>query len=354
MVALLVAGGVGAALWSALADGSGGPAASRLSVARLAGERLITGFSGGHAPKAVRRMIHRGELAGVILFTDNLGGRRHSRRLIRRLQAIPRPEPLRDPLLVMIDQEGGLVKRLAGPPSASAGEMGRRGPRFSRRQGARTGRSLAGVGVNVDLAPVLDVGRPGSAIRAEHRSFGGKARRVGATAMPFARALQRHGVVATGKHFPGLGAAPRNTDVAVQRIELSRRRLRRVDERPYGPFAAAHGGMVMLSTAIYPSLSSRPAAFSRRIATRELRSRIDFGGVSITDSLQTASAQAFGSPARAGFAAAKAGTDLLLFTGSGAAKHAARALRKGLRSGRLDRGPFEGSAQRVLDLRATL
>jgi beta-N-acetylhexosaminidase len=302
----------------------------------------------------MRKMIRKGQVAGVILFSENLGSRRHARRLIRRLQAIPRPADVNDPLLVMIDQEGGLVKRLPGPPTASAQEMGQRGRRFSRRQGARTGRSLRSVGVNVNLAPVLDVGRPGSAIRAQHRSFGRKPRRVISTAIPFAKAMQRRDVIATGKHFPGLGAASRDTDFAIQRINLSSRQLRRVDERPYGPFTAAHGGVVMLSTAIYPKLSPRPAAFSPGIATGELRGHVGYEGVSITDALETVSVRDFGGPARAGTAAARAGTDLLLYTRRGAAARAGRTLRRKLRAGSLERGPFEESAQRVLDLRSRL
>ena len=80
-------------------------------------------------------MIGQGKLAGVILFTDNLGSKHHARRLIRKLQAIKRPHHLRSPLLVMIDQEGGLVKRLSGPPNASAEEMGKRGKRYSAARG---------------------------------------------------------------------------------------------------------------------------------------------------------------------------------------------------------------------------
>jgi beta-N-acetylhexosaminidase len=360
-------GGIAAALWVALGDGTSagdgeaGPAAadavgatdaSSLTRAQLAGERVITGFPGGRPPQRVVRMIRTGAVAGVILFSENLGTRRHSRRLIRRLQAIKRPPGLRDPLLVMIDQEGGLVKRLAGPPSASAQVMGRRGPRYCRRQGSATGRSLRSVGVNVNLAPVLDVGRRGSAIRAQHRSFGGTPRRVIRTAIPFATAMQSHGVAATGKHFPGLGAAPQDTDFAVQRIRLRRSELRRVDEKPYGAFAAKGGDVVMISTAIYPRLSRKPAAFARRIATGELRHRIGFDGVSISDALETVSVRAFGGPAKAGVAAARAGTDLLLFTRPGAAARAESALRGRLRSGALTRASFERSAQRVLDLRA--
>ena len=130
----------------ALADGTtegtdagetmAGTDAGELTARRLAGERLVAGFEGLHPPRSVRRMVREGRVAGVILFSDNLGSRTHARRLISRLQAIHRPKGLRDPLLVMIDQEGGLVKRLSGAPEASAQAMGRRGAGYSRHQGA--------------------------------------------------------------------------------------------------------------------------------------------------------------------------------------------------------------------------
>lgn len=353
---MLIVAGIGTAIWVALADGTPKreSRADDLSISQLAGQRLITGFSGASVPDKVERMVAQGKVAGVVLFDENLGTKRHARRLIRKLEGIKRPRGLRSPLLVMIDQEGGLVKRLAGPPNASAEEMGRRGKRYSRRQGAKTARNLKGVGVNVNLAPVLDVGRPGSAIRAEERSFGGKPGRVSRTAVPFATAMQRQGVAATGKHFPGLGAAKENTDDAVQKIRLSRSKLRRIDEKPYGPFTAKHGKLVMLSMAVYTRFSHRPAAFTRSIATRELRGRVGFGGVSITDALETASTANFGGPAKVGVAAAKAGADLLLFTSKGAASKAGEVLREKLRKGALDRPGFEDSVNRVLRLRAGL
>ncbi len=348
------------ALWMALADRSGGgrrsqaTAASQLSVRELAGERLIAGFSGTSVPGRLEDMIGHGDVAGVILFSENLPSRRGARHLIRHLQGITRPRGLRDPLLIMIDQEGGLVKRLPGPPNASAQEMGRRGTRYSRRQGGKTAVSLRDVGVNVNLAPVLDVGRPGSAIRAEHRSFGGRPHRVIKTAIPFAGAMERRGVSATGKHFPGLGTAPKNTDVAVQRIRLSKSKLRRIDERPYEALVAHHGDMVMISTAIYTHFSHRPAAFSKTIATGELRHRLNFEGVSISDALETASAGDFGGPVKVGVATARAGTDLLLYTDYRSAGAAGHALRDKLRSGRLERSRFQDSVQRVLDLRGRI
>jgi beta-N-acetylhexosaminidase len=246
------------------------------------------------------------------------------------------------------------VKRIGGAPTSSAAQMGARGSGFSREQGARTAANLANAGVSVDLAPVLDVARPGSDIAATERGFGPTPARVAATAVPFAAALQDGGVAATGKHFPGLGSARLNTDFAVQRVRLSKGVLRDVDEAPYRRFIATGGEMVMLSTAIYPAFSPRPAAFARPIATGELRDRLGFEGVSISDALETASVAAFGGPAKAGMAAARAGTDILLFTDHRAGARAEAALLRGLRSGSLLRADFEESAGRVLRLRHRL
>lgn len=326
-------------------------AASRLTIPRLAGERIVAGFPGSTVPEPVRRMIHDGRLAGVILFSSNLPTRDAGRDLIADLQSIRRPAGLRDPLLVMVDQEGGLVKRLGGAPNASAEEMGARGPGYSAQQGRLAARNLKDVGVNVDLAPVLDVARPGGVIADTDRGFGSDPASVARTAIRFAAALSDGGIAPTAKHFPGLGAARENTDFAVQRIGLSRARLRAVDERPYPPFVGLRRALVMVNSAVYPAFSDKPAAFTRAIATRELRVRLHFSGVSITDALGSAAVQAFGGPAKAGVSAATAGTDILLFSDYESGARAHRALVKGLNSHRLDRKEFERSVRRVLKLR---
>ncbi len=330
------------------------PVAAELGVRELAGQRLIAGFEGPRLPAGLRRAIARGELAGVVLFSDNFSGPASARRLARRLQAIRRPRHLRDPLLIAIDQEGGEIRRLPGPPLESAAQMGTRGAGFARRQGRLTAANLRAAGVNVDLAPVLDVARPGSAIGSEQRSFGARPDAAAEAGVAFATGLQAGGGVATAKHFPGLGAAAVNTDFGVERIDLPAATLRRVDEAPFAKFARAGGRLVMLSSAIYPALSPRPAVLARQIATGELRRRLRFGGVSISDDLQSAAAMAFGSPAKLGTAAAGAGTDLLLFRHYGAVAGAGAAIEAAIRRGQIPRREAIASAQRVLDLRASL
>jgi beta-N-acetylhexosaminidase len=324
-----------------------------LGDAQLVGQRIVTGFEGETPPAALRKRIRAGRIGGVILFEDNFDTRGEARALVGKLQSISRPRGLSDPLPVMIDQEGGLVKRLAGPPALSAAEMGAEGRRTCARQGAATGRMLKRVGINVDLAPVLDVARAGSAIETEGRSFGRDPRRVARCGGAFAGGLEEAGVAPTAKHFPGIGAAQINTDDAVQEIALSKSRLRARDEAPYETFAAggAPERLVMLSSAVYPAFSSEPAALTRKLATVELRERLGFEGVSITDALETASTDAFGGPTAAGAKAARAGTDMLLFVSLGAATDAAGRLRGLLGH---DRDRFVASVERILAFRSAL
>ena len=321
---------------------------------QLAGARIVAGFNGAAVPWALRDAIRGGRVAGVVLYEENIPTRGDARRLIASLQGIPRPAGMRDPLLILIDQEGGLVKRIDGAPFHSAEEIGARGAAFARREGRRTGRNLRSVGVNVDIAPVLDVPRPGSPIADTYRGYGTSAARVSAVGVAFAEGLQQAGVAATAKHFPGLGASLDDTDTEVSRIGLSKARLRAVDEAPYRRYAAAGGEVVMVAAGIYPSFSPQPAAFSRTLVSGELRHRLGYRGVVMTDALDTVSVAAYGDPAETGVAAARAGCDLLLFTEPGPAEQARRALAGRLRTGSLDAEEFEAAAQRVQDLRAGL
>ena len=328
--------------------------ASDLGVRPLAGQRLIAGFSGEQPPRALRRMIRNGELAGVILFSDNFDDAGEARRLIGGLQSVRRGRGLRDPLLVMVDQEGGLVKRLPGPPAVSAAEMGSRGETFSRRQGPshraqpRQGRVQRRPGAGPRRRPPRRGDQRGGAKLRLQRRHGLAERRC------LRRGLAGKWGPATAKHFPGLGAAELNTDFGVVEIGLSAATIRSVDEAPFAGFIDSGGALVMMSNAIYPAFSQRPAVFTRAIATGELRDRLGFEGVSVTDALQAAAAEAFGGPAKVGVAAARAGTDLLLFRQYKAADRAGAALRRALRARSLPRAQFERSAQRVLDLRAEL
>jgi beta-N-acetylhexosaminidase len=334
------------------------PAAETLPLDQAVGQRIVASLPGTTVPSSLAREIRRGHVAGVILFSRNIASRAQLRTLTGRLQAERRrgPAALRGrPLLVMIDQEGGLVKRLPGAPRHSPAQLGRIGSvRLARAEGAATGRNLRGVGVNVDLAPVLDVGQRGSSVRALDRSFGSSARRVSALGGAFAAGLADAGVLACAKHFPGLGRGMANEDDAFNRITVPLSALRAVDEAPFRAAARAGVPLVMVSTGVYPALDSAPAMFSSRIATAELRGTVGFGGVAISDDLEVP-ALAGRSPERKALVAVRAGEDLLLFAQSeAAAQRAAAALVRAVRAGTLQRTAIDAGADRVLALRNRL
>jgi beta-N-acetylhexosaminidase len=335
---------------------TGSPAARPLSDAQLAGQHVVFPFAGRTAPPALLARIRRGEAAGVIFLGANLGTPAQVRALTRTLRRTPRPAGLRAPLLLMVDQEGGSVQRLPGAPSRSAPDMAATGrPSVALAEGRATAATLRAAGMNVDLAPVVDVVRPESALHAEGRGFGfsvDDAARFGAA---FTRGLRAGGVAATAKHFPGFGAAPANTDLRAVRIPVGLRELRAVDRLPFRSAVSAGAGLVMVSSAIYPALSRAPAVLSPRVIQRELREGVRFQGVTISDDLEAPAFASRGGASGAAVAATRAGVDLLLFARTYAgADRAARALTAALRAGTVDRGALEQSLARVLALRGSL
>jgi beta-N-acetylhexosaminidase len=352
LLAVAVLSGVGGA--APMPDGG----AAGLTLAQAVGQRIVVSLPGTTVPDALARQVRRGEVAGVILFSRNIASRAQLRTLTARLQAERARGPValrRRPLLVMLDQEGGLVKRLSGAPSRSAAGMGATGSVAEvRAEGVATAHNLRGVGANVDLAPVLDLGLPGSFQRASGRAFAPTAEGVSRYGGAFAEGLAAGGVLAAAKHFPGLGRGSADEDMRLNRIEAPLAALRDQDEAPFRAAARCGVPLTMVSTGVYPALSGRPAMFSTRVATTELRDVVGFGGVSITDDLEVP-ALAHLSPERKALAAVRAGDDLLLFCQTAAAaERGAAALRRAVRAGTLSRAAIDGGADRVLALRDRL
>ena len=336
--------------------GSAGEQEGRaLTAAQLAGQRVVFAYPGPRPPRALVRRVRRGQAAGVVLFARNITSPRALRATVAGLQRAARRSPVALPLLVMVDQEGGLVKRLPGGPGRSAAEVGATGSRRAAlRDGRSAGLALHAAGANVDLAPVADVCRAGAALDRERRCYARRPAKVSRLAGAFAAGLRSRGVAATLKHFPGFGAARVNTDLSPVVIRTPRRRLRRIDGRPFAALAD-RAQLVMLSTAAYPAFTRLPAVFSRVVSTGELRGRLGFRGVSVSDALDTPAVTRFGGPGRLALRAARAGTDIVLFGGGyGAGATAANTLARRLRARRLPRRGFLRSARRVMALRAAL
>ncbi|MGI9008060.1 MAG: glycoside hydrolase family 3 N-terminal domain-containing protein [Streptosporangiaceae bacterium] len=337
----------------------------KLDAYQLAGQRVIWSYSGLTPPGLLLWAISHGRVAGVIFFKDNVGSNAHIAAVVKQLQTAnaATTNPVRLPLLLMTDQEGGLVRRLDGPPGDSAKQMGESATpqRTATNEGTLTGTFMHGLGVNVNLAPVLDVYRtPGNFIDEFGRSFSNKPGVVSKLGRLFLTAMQAKGVAATVKHFPGLGAATRsqNTDERPVTLNVPLSQLRSIDEAPYQGAIAAKVKLAMASWAVYPALDKKyPAGLSRTVVLGELRNRLGFAGVTITDALEAGALKNFGTTANRAVLATNAGMDLLLCAAETPTQGSAAmvALRNEfVKLSPTQQANFKAAAERVLALRATL
>ncbi len=309
----------------------------------------------GTAPSAtLLARVRRGEVGGVILFGANVRTAAQVRALARAVSAAARAggQPLP---LIMADQEGGATRRFASaPPFRSAAELGRLTPTELHTEGRATGLALRALGVNVDLAPVVDVPRvPGAFIAAQARAFSTDSRRVASLATAFAQGLADGQVAATAKHFPGLGRALVSTDVAAVTIDASSAQLA-ADLLPYRSLIAAGVPLVMVSNATYIALDAKPAAWSPAVQVL-LRRTLGFAGVTITDALDAVAVTHRRSVASAAVLSAQAGVDLLLVTGGEAESETVyRRLVMAASIGTIPRAGLERSWRRIAGLKQRL
>ncbi len=342
--------------------------AATLSAAQLAGQRVIYSYSGLTPPSALLKQIRHGQVGGVIFFSSNFANSAQFTSAVSTLvanNALAQNPAHNFPLLLMVDQEGGEVRRLPGAPVNSEKFIGSRPTAkqrntLARQAGRGAGQNLLSFGLNVNLAPVLDVFRaPGDFDDQFQRSYSMNPGIVSTLGAQFITAQQATGVAATAKHFPGLGAATasQNTDNVPVTITLSKATLQNVDEFPYAAAIAAGVKLVLVSWARYPNLgSSRPAGLSSVIVQGQLRRRLGFPGVTITDAIGAGALRSFGSVQNRSLLAAQAGMQLILSAAQTVTEgqQALGGLQTGFNNGTLSQSVFRATVTQILTLRSTL
>lgn len=330
-----------------------GEVLARWSDARLAAQTLAAPADEGDLGAAGATVA--AGIGGLVLFgssaPDNLAAQ---------LQAVERRAPGQVAPLVMTDEEGGAVQRMANlvgevPAPRTLGAT--RSPAAIEQLAVGLGRRLRAAGVTMDLAPVADVdGGPGPSNRDPDgtRSFSAATAVAAADAVAFAQGLRSGGVIPVLKHFPGLGGASGNTDV-MRASTLPWPEERAKGLPPFERAIAAGLPAIMVSNATVPGLSSLPASLSPAVVTGVLRHQLHFSGLVLTDSLSAVAIRAAGYPLpRAAVAALAAGDDLLLYgpLPVGELATATHQMLAGMvgavRSGALQRSRLVAAAGRVL------
>ena len=323
---------------------------SSLSLRDKAAQILLIGVEGSGLPAAdTLALLQRLPVGGVVLFGFNLP---------------PQPVDLGNftaalqdkagiPLIIAIDHEGGSVFRFKGggitripPPS----EVGSKGARYASLLGHIAGAELSALGVNMALAPVVELLTDGNKGFLGSRSYGREASMVDAAAGAYIKGIQAEGVAAVAKHFPGNAGEDPHKVLPELTVDAS------VYERDYLPrFASAirsRVSSVMLSHVVFSALDSvRPASLSPRIVGGELRRRLGFRGLAITDDLGMKALASGSSLENSAVAALGAGADLLMLTNMRAAERVRDAIVRAVEGGSLPAARLDEAVTRILELK---
>jgi beta-N-acetylhexosaminidase len=325
---------------------------SSYSLEAKVGQLFVAGFDGTRSTADIMELIIEYHLGGVIYFGRNVESPSQLRTLSTELrECVPEGAP---PLCIAIDQEGGRVARISwGTELPSAMTFGAADDAaLAASAGRATGHELWMLGIDLNLAPVLDVSNNPDNPVIGVRSFGEQPAAVAQLGTAFADGLQDAGVMACGKHFPGHGDTAVDSHHDLPRIEHDQDRLDRVELRPFR--AAIDAGIDALMTAhvAFPAITDEtecPATLSRRVITDLLREELGFDGLIITDCMEMDAISERVGTSEGAVQAVKAGCDLIIVSHTPAQQRAAiDGVIGAVKSGRISEERVDASVHRIL------
>jgi len=287
-----------------------------LTLRQKVGQTMMFGFHGMEPSSEITRLIREHHVGGVILFARNIGTPQDLLQLTTALQKIAYDAGHKHPLLISIDQENGVVRRLGAGTTLLPGNMAisATGQRTYAAEVARaTGRELKALGVNFNLAPVLDVNNNPANPVINVRSYGEDPAWVAECGTDAIHALQSAGVATCGKHFPGHGDTSKDSHLTLPSIPHDRKRLAEVEMVPFVKAIAGGVDSMMIAHVCFPEIEpdpSIPATMSRRVITDLLRDELGFQGVITTDCMEMHAISKTIGTVEGTYQAFKAGVDL--------------------------------------------
>lgn len=332
---------------------------ARMSLDEELGQLIMVEYNDQYYSPDLDTMISRLHAGGVIMYEFQMMTFNQTKHDIATMQ-----QHAQLPLLISTDEEGGIVHRLIHiyPPRPSALSIYQTGnPNIAAEQGHKVAQDLLALGINVNLAPDVDVALKPDAPDQVTRTFGYTVDSVEKFAGPYIKAMQSDGMIACIKHFPGLGDAAIDAHFGLPVVTRTREQLYAVELAPFKHFIQASDsqeqpGMIMPTDVLMPAIDPvYPAELSPAFMTDILRKEFGYDGVTLTDALYMKGVEINGkqiSMADAAVLALNAGNDMLLGpTGTDQMLDMLNGLKQALHDGRLSKARVDEAATRIIALK---
>lgn len=334
----------------------------KMTLEQKVGQMFMVGFHNEDRPaqemnRQIRTLIRDHHVGGVILFDRNIGSPRQTAELNNSMQHLALSSSPGIPLFISIDQEGGKVARIREgvtqfPGGMTLGASGN--PDLARRSGRVVGDELRGMGINMNLAPVLDVNNNPKNPVIGIRSFSGDPHQVVDMASAQIQGYHDGGVLTVVKHFPGHGDTSTDSHIDLPTVTHSMDRLNRVELVPFKE-VLNRTDAVMSAHITFPALDDTPGlpgTLSHKVLTGLLRERLGYDGVIITDDLEMGAIVDNFSAEEAAVRAVKAGADILLISHDLTRQQASiRGIRDAVKRGEISEARIDRSLRRILHLK---
>lgn len=321
------------------------------------GQRLAVGFDGTSVPEEYRQLIREYKIGNVILFRRNVGSFDQLKAMCRELRQLILQETGHEPFIT-IDEECGSVSRLAPiagetPCAMALGATGK--PENAYRIGQTIGENLRALGINFDLAPVLDCfTNPDNSV-CGNRSFGRDPALVAEFGAHYIRGMQDAGVMACGKHFPGHGDTAVDSHLALPLVDQPMDVVRNRELVSFRAAIEAGVAGIMSAHVVFPAMEPDrvPSTVSRRVMTGLLREEMGFEGIIISDGMEMNAVMELYGIEEGTRRALCAGVDVALICHSAQqAASTCRYLYRAVEEGKMDLREIESHYQRITSKKA--
>lgn len=325
-----------------------------LTLGQKVGQLLMCGFHSQHADEQITRLIRDYHVGGVIYFRRNVESVDQLTRLSAELQDMA-AEAGALPLMISVDQEGGMVARIDQegmtqvPGNMALGATGN--PEYTLECARILGCELKSIGIDMNLAPVVDVNNNPLNPVIGVRSYGEHAESVATHGVAAITGYQSQGIAATAKHFPGHGDTAVDSHFGMVTVPHDRNRLEQMELLPFRRAIEAGVDAIMTAHVMFPSIEPEPipATLSHKVLTGLLREEMGFEGIIITDCLEMHAISKPYGVAEAAVRAVEAGADLILVSHTLQDQVAAlEGIVEAVRTGRISEEVIHQAVERIM------